>query len=273
MATLMDVQTVEAQPSRRPYFSAIRWGAISAGVVSGSASYLLLTLLGVAVGLTAVDPQAAEPVGAVPIGTGIWTGVSLLVGAFIGGYVAAHMSGLARLTDGMLHGFVSWGATTLLYLFLATTALSNALGGVFQIIGQGLQIAAPVAQQAAGQPNVQDTLSALITGGGQQPPSAEALKSVQQALSAGDREAAINTMVNEMGMQRDNATQVVDRVMPLFAEPEQAAAQAADTLAVTSWWLFFGLLLSLALGVAGGATGVRAAGNRLRGEHVAKRHI
>src|SRR4051812_7722861 len=98
MATVMDVQTLEARPARRPYFSAIRWGAIIAGLVSGTASYLLLALLGLAVGLTAVDPTSAEPIGRVPLATGIWTGVSLLISAFIGGYVAGRMSGLSRAT-------------------------------------------------------------------------------------------------------------------------------------------------------------------------------
>lgn len=272
MATLLDVETVEGAPSRRPYFSAIRWGAIFAGVVSGSASYLLLTLLGVAVGLTAVDPQAAEPVGAVPIGTGIWTGVSMLVGAFIGGYVAAHMSGLSRLMDGMLHGFVSWAATTLLYLFLAATALGAILGGTFAIIGQGLQIAAPAVQQQNGA--AQNALSAMITGAGGQEVDAQTLKSIQQAMTTGDRDGAVNILVEEVGLEPESATKVVDGIMPLLAQNgEQVATQATEVLTATSWWLFIGLLLSLALGIAGGAAGVRAAANRLRGDHTAERHV
>src|SRR5438105_4419350 len=48
MATVMDVQILDAQrATQRPYFTAIRWGALFAGVVGGSASYLLLALLGV----------------------------------------------------------------------------------------------------------------------------------------------------------------------------------------------------------------------------------
>lgn len=275
MATLMDVRAVETSiGGRRPYFSAIRWGAVFAGVVSGTASYLLLALLGVAVGLTAVDPSAAEPVGAVPLATGIWTGVSMLVGAFIGGYVAGHMSGLARSMDGMLHGFVSWGATTLLYLVLATTAVGALLGGTFRIISQGIQAAAPVAQQAAGgQQGIANQLSSIISGAGGQA-NAESLKSLQEALSAGDRQAAVNIMVNDMGFEPDTAATTVDRVAPMFSQQnlQQTAAQATDVLTTTSWWLFIGLLLSLALGIAGGGAGVRANGKRLIGDHTAERH-
>lgn len=274
MATLMDVQDVEARATaRRPYFSAIRWGAIFGGVVGGSATYLLLSLLGVAVGLTAVDPEAAEPVGAVPIATGIWTGISMLIGAFVGGYVAGRMSGLARSMDGMLHGFVSWGATTLIYLFVATTALGAVLGGTFGIITQGMQAAAPIVQQGAGQQGVLQQLLTAVTEQGQGQIDPQALASVQEALAAGDREAAINTMVNEMGFERSTATQVVDQVMPLASpqQLQQTAAQATQALTATSWWLFIGLLLSLVLGVVGGAVGVRPNGNRTLGDHSGER--
>ncbi len=268
MATLMDVRTGESQTaSRRPYFSAIRWGAVFAGVVSGTASYLLLTLLGIAVGLTAIDPTSPEPVGSVPLGTGIWTGISMLVGAFIGGYVAGHMSGLARSMDGMLHGFVSWAATTLLYLVLATTAIGAILGGTFSVISQAVQAAAPAAQQGGDGQGLLGQLQSMMGGTGQI--SAESLKSVQEALAAGDRERAINVMVNEMGMQRENAEKVANQVSP--QNLRQTATQATEALTATSWWLFIGLLLSLALGIAGGATGVRANANRVSGDHTGER--
>jgi len=270
MATLMDVRTVEREPvSRRPYFSPIRWGAVFAGVVSGTASYLLLALLGFAVGLTAIDPSSQEPIGSVPLGTGIWTGVSMLVAAFIGGYVAGHMSGLARSMDGMLHGFVSWGATTLLYAFIATSALSAILGGTFGILGQAMQTAAPMVQQGGGQ-NVLNQLQSMI-GQGQADP--QALKSVQEALAAGDRQRAVDVLVNQMGVQPDTANQIVDRVGPMLSQEnvQQTAQQATEALTAASWWLFIGLLLSLALGVAGGASGVRANANRVSGDHIGER--
>lgn len=274
MASVMDVQSLEAsRASRRPYFSAIRWGAIIGGLVSGTASYLLLSLLGVAIGLTAVDPQATEPVGAVPLATGIWTGVSMFVGAFIGGYVAGHMSGLSRSGDGMLHGFVSWSATTLLYTVLTVSALGAVLGGTFKILSEGMQGAT---QAAGGNSNVMDQLAGTISGNGQGAVTAQSLSALQQAMSAGDRDSAIDIMVSQMGFDPDRAAQVVDRTMPLLGPgagqtARGAAAQATDVAAAASWWLFLGLLLSLALGMAGGALGVRATGRRLLGDHTTER--
>lgn len=273
MATIIEPTAIESRPTRRPYFSAIRWGAVIAGVVSGTASYMLLALLGVAVGLTAVDPQAAEPVGAVPLGAGIWTGISMLVGAFIGGYVAGNMSGLSRLTDGMLHGFVSWGATTLLYAFITVSALGALLGGTFGVLSSTLQGAAQAAP-AGTQQNVMDQLAGMITGSGEGQVNAETLSSLQQALSAGDRDRAMNIMVNNMGFTPERAQQTVDRAMPLFSQQNVrgAAEQTTEALTAASWWLFIGLLLSLALGIAGGAAGVRATTNRIVGDHISERH-
>lgn len=277
MATVMDVHSIEGQRGgRRAYFSAIRWGAIFAGVVSGTASYLLLSLLGVAVGLTAVDPQAAEPVGSVPLATGIWTGVSMLVGAFIGGYVAGHMSGLSRSSDGMLHGFVSWGATTLLYAVLMASALGAVLGGTFRAVSEGMQTAAQSAQASGGNANIMDQLAKTITGSGQGSANTQSLSAVQQAMAAGDREGAVNILVNQMGFAPDRAAALVDRTMPLMGPAGEqnlrgAADKATTALTAASWWLVIGLLVSLALGIAGGAAGVRAVGQRLRGDHTAER--
>jgi hypothetical protein len=277
MATVMEIQSINNERSaRRPLFSAIRWGAILGGVVSGTSSYLLLSLLGVAVGLTAVDPNAAEPVGRVPLATGIWTGISMLIGAFIGGYVAGHMSGLSRTTDGMLHGFVSWGATTLLYAALTVSALGAVLGGTFRILGETVQGASQAAGAAVGQADqgAIEQLRSAITGGGQANIDAQSLREVQQALAAGDRDQALNVMTQKMGIEQQRAEQLLSAVGPIMSQnPSEMAGRTAEALAVTSWWLFVGLLLSLALGVAGGATGTRAAGNRLEGDHAAERQV
>ncbi|MEO5702972.1 MAG: hypothetical protein ABIQ54_03700 [Gammaproteobacteria bacterium] len=223
---------MEAQriTSRKSYFSWISWGSILAGVIVGLATYMLLTLLGLAAGLSAVDPQSTDPTGSVPIATGIWTGISMLISAFVGGYVAARMSGLSRLGDGLFHGFVSWGVTTVLFAYLATTAVGSLLGGTFNVLDQGLQGAAQGAVSQAAAPDVN---------------------------------------VAQAGQQlRDKAAGVVDQATALIqgdqvpAQARNVADDAVSALAQASWWLFAGILLSMLLGIAGGAAGIRAASPR-----------
>lgn len=268
---------LERPSVRRPLFSAIRWGAVFGGVVAGVGVYMMLTLLGIAVGITAVEPQAAQPVGSVPMWTGIWSFISMLVGAFVGGWVAGRGSGLRRRMDGMLHGLVAWGLTTLFFAYLATTAAATVVGGTLNVFGQVMQTTAQAAGQVAGGGGAMSQLQQLITGTPGAPEvDPQTLSTLQERLAAQDRNGAINVMVNEMGFARDRATQIVDQVMPLFAgagqQVEQAAAQATAGLTAASWWLFATLLIGLGLGVWGGATGARATSQRTVGDHAADRH-
>lgn len=284
MATYMEGQSAldSREAGRQPFFSPIRWTAIFAGLAGGLASYMLLSLLGVAVGLTAVDPQSTDPVGTVPVATGIWTGISMLVGAFIGGYLSGRMSGLFRRADGMLHGFVGWGSTTLLFAVLMTTALGAALGGTFKILGQtlavGTQATATATTAKPNQGGLTDRLASIITGSSEANVTPESIASVRQHLAANDRQAAVGVMVNEMGFTQERANQIVGQLQPLMGpQGEQnvrdATEQATNALSTASWWLFAGLLLSLGLGLFGGMLGARASGSRQQGgEHLAERN-
>lgn len=266
----MEAQTMESRShrisSKRRILPWISWGAIFGGLASGMATYIMLALLGVAVGLTAANPLAVESAGNVPLATVIWTGISMILSAFVGGYVAARMSGLSRLADGIFHGLVAWGVSTLVFAYLITTSVGSLVGGAFGVLGQGLKTAAGGAAVGAGSPSVQSELEKLLKGtsrGGNVSP--ESLRALQRELQAGNRDGAVNVMVNQMGFSQERANTLVDQGMALFGTASQApekARQAASTavsgLAKASWGLFIGVLLSLALGVVGGAIGSRA---------------
>jgi hypothetical protein len=259
---------------KRSYFPWISWGAIFGGLASGMGTYLLLALLGLAAGLTAINPQAAEPMGKAPLITGIWTSISLVLSAFVGGYVAARMSGLSRLADGMLHGLVAWSVSTLVFAFAITTSVGSMLGGAFSILGQGAKAAAGGAAVTAGgvsgSQGAQTQLESLLKGSsGKGEISKASMSNLQSKLSSGDRDGAINVMVSEMGFTRDRAETMVDQGMALFGsvrnlpqQAEQAASSAVSGLTKVSWGLFAGVLLSMALGIFGGAVGAKAAVKR-----------
>lgn len=268
MATVIESPTRFGY-EKRTFVSSIRWTAIFGGLVAGLGSYIVLALFGVAVGLTAIDPQEAEPVGAVPVGTGIWSGISMLVSSFIGGFVAARMSGLARAGDGLLHGFVTWGATTLLFAYLATSAVSSILGGTLGLAGQALQGAAGAAGEARG---VGDSLERMLTGGTQADIDPQELTVLRERLNAGDRQGAVEIMVNRMGFQPDRANQVADQAMRVMGpgageKVEQVAEKTVSSLAAVSWWLFIGMALSIAAALWGGVTGIRPNSRRTLGNH------
>jgi hypothetical protein len=264
----METQTFETRPAQRSTrFPAISWGAIFAGLASGFAVQLLLILFGLAAGLSAVDPQSAGA-GRIPLMAGIWTGISLILSAFTGGFVAAMMSGFSRLADGLLHGMVAWGISTVLFAYALTTSVGSLIGGAFGIAGQS---ARAVAGGVAGSPAARNQLLNLLKGsaGGEGEISQKSLTALQKRLAAGDRDGAVDVMVSRMGFSQKRAEQVVDRGEALFGSgqnmPQQArgaAASAVSGLSKASWGLFIALLLSMILGITGGALGSRTAVKR-----------
>lgn len=127
--------------------SQIRWTAVIAGMVVGLASQMVFTLLGLAIGAWSIDLHESEPARGVSVGTGIWTGLSMLLSAFIGGYVTSRLSGASLRADGLYHGTVVWGVTWLVFAWLTTTAMVTMIGGLFSAFGSGLQAIGQTAAQ------------------------------------------------------------------------------------------------------------------------------
>jgi hypothetical protein len=262
--TVMETRAGETRAGlTRPRMPYISWGAVFGGLAAGMATFFLLALFGIAAGFTAIDPTAAEPVGRVPTFAGIWTGFSMLLGAFVGAYVAARMSGMSRRSDGLLHGFVAWGVSTLFFVYLVTTGIGALLGGTFAVLGQGVQAAAGAAGGVATSPTAQQQMEQLITGSPGAQITGESLSNLQQQMSAGNREGAIGVLVGEMGFTRDRAEVVVDQGMAIMGtaqqvEGQEVAATAVEGLSRATWFLFAGVLLSLAVALGGGYLGAKA---------------
>ena len=248
----------------------IKWGAVFAGLVVGIALQMILTLLGLAIGAWSIDLRESQPAQGVPIGTGIWTGISMLISAFVGGYVTARLSGAYRRTDGMYHGAVVWGVNWLVFAWLATTAMSYMIGGLFSAFGSGLQVlgqgvgsaVSTAASKVAENTNVnisaadlrrqvESTLKATgkpelhpgemrkdtdkVTGQAQGGQSLEkvtdsALGEVQEKLAALDRDAAINVMINKFGMSRQQAEEVVQSTIGIIAPLKQTAQNVKENV-------------------------------------------
>ena len=101
----------------------ISWASIFAGVVAVLAISLLLSLLGVALGFSMLDPESAIDIGN---GSGtavtIWTIVSLLVSLALGGFIAGRLAG----NDGYIHGFLVWSLTLIIGLIFSVMTINSA---------------------------------------------------------------------------------------------------------------------------------------------------
>lgn len=121
----------------------ISWAAVFAGVILALVIQLVLNMLGTGIGMSTIDPAEGQTPSAAAFGVsaGIWWGVSSLIALFIGGWIAAHLAGIPRKTDGMIHGLLVWSLSTLLLVYLLATAVGSVIGGAFGIAGNVLSAA------------------------------------------------------------------------------------------------------------------------------------
>ncbi|BFO54018.1 MULTISPECIES: hypothetical protein [Comamonadaceae] len=147
----MSVHTTAVIHEERLGVPTVSWGAVFAGLVLSLIVYLVLSVLGTAIGASAIDPLGdRNPFSGFGVGAGIWAGVTTLLAIAVGGFVSGY---LAR-RSGALHGLLAWGMTTLVTVYLvvsATGSALNAAGGaaktglttVGAVAGAGVSAAAP----------------------------------------------------------------------------------------------------------------------------------
>jgi hypothetical protein len=195
----------------------VRWGPVVAGVVSAFTVLLFLTVLGIALGLSALSgANASQGWGTA---AGIWGGLSLLVAFFVGGWMAGRSAAPGLDRNGLLNGFVTGAATLLLLLWLATTALTGALGFFAGTVSGLAEAAAPAAIEA-------------VTSGAIPAPTAVATTVAQAA---------------------ENPESVVP------AEADEAVQAAADTAAAQAgpgaWGTAIAIFLAIGAATLGGKVG------------------
>jgi hypothetical protein len=105
----------------------VRWGPIAAGLVTTIGTMIVLTVLGVAIGTSVLDPADS---GDITTGAAIWGAASALIAFFIGGYVAAKSAAVDGEGSAILNGLmVGLTAITLIVLMIGL-GLSNLLGAI-----------------------------------------------------------------------------------------------------------------------------------------------
>jgi hypothetical protein len=137
----------------------VRWGPILAGLATALTTLLMLSLLGLAIGLTVVNAGDAAAQGDVPNGLGrnsaIWGALSALIAFFLGGWVAGHSAAVFDRGWGALNGALVFLVGVPIILWLASMGLGSVLGSLGALAGSlnpdagTVQNAADQARQAA----------------------------------------------------------------------------------------------------------------------------
>lgn len=278
--------TVYHKDTREVSVGRVSWPAIFAGTIIMLITLMLLSLLGVGIGLGAINPaEEANPMKGIGIGTLIWWVVSNLVAVFAGAYVAAHLTNVKYKFSGIFHGILSWSLYALISFWMMTTAVGGIISGTGGIISKGLssmgsgvsELASSVGQgdtdrikqmiqdamaKESGQPGdtakefdmdvtavVQDVF--FENGRFQTDVSREEVKESvarHSTLSEQDIERATDVIVGKY----EQAKQQWQEVKPKVEQEAQQAAGAASKAAI---WSFVALLLGVITAAVGGKSG------------------
>ena len=114
-------------------FGWISWSSVLAGTITALALWVIMTVLGLALGFKVVEPKSNDPVGGLGKTMGGWYVVSVIVSLAGGGF----MAGTLASQRGLEHGFLVWAVVTIVLMLISGHAVSLAVRGAFSAV-QGL---------------------------------------------------------------------------------------------------------------------------------------
>lgn len=111
----------------------VQFGPIFAGVLTAITTLLILSVLGLAIGASALEPrEAGESLGTA---AAIWGIVSAIIAFFLGGWVAAKSAAVAGAGSGLINGLMVGAAVITLVLWLTGSGVSAIVGTLGSNIG------------------------------------------------------------------------------------------------------------------------------------------
>lgn len=226
----------------------VSWGAVFAGVAAALVIQLLLNMLGVGVGMSAFqvggDTASNPTVGGFSINAGIWLVVSGVIASLIGGIAAGRLCGTSRPSTAGWHGFISWAVSTLVVVWLLSSALSGIVGGTFSALGStfgglGKTVASTVGAASSGDGGaLQSQVRKLVDPNGAQSVQDNVMSYIKASVSGdqkaadASRDQAVNSLAKAANISPEEArtrlTQLQQQTQQGIDQAKQQATQAAE---------------------------------------------
>jgi len=207
----------------------VRWGAVFAGLFTTISTFILLSVLGAAIGASTFDP--GDNLNGLGASAGIWGAVTALIAFFVGGLIAARAAAVTGKGNGALNGVMVWIVMIPLALYMVSSGIGTTLGALGGIAATGIEAAAPIVGQVADNA----VAPADVTVEGIQA-TAEA---AGETLSAPNAQATLDASVQA--------------VLPDVNE--QQVDQAVEA---TAWGTLVALVLGMVASLLGGLVGGRS---------------
>ena len=196
----------------------ISWGAIIAGVILSLIIYLIMSVLGTAIGASLVSPMSQNPTRGFGFGSGVWVIVTTVLAVFVGSYFAGRCAPVL----GWLHGLLSWAVMTLLVVY-----------GMASFIGSAVSAAGSVASTAA----TAGAAAGAAAGNQSSPTVVDSAKRQVQAAIASAASAASGPEAEQ--------------------DARQTADVAARCVARATWYSFAALVVGAIIALVSGSAGFR----------------
>ena len=241
----------------------VSWGGVFGGVLVALGFLLLMSALGVAVGITAAQPGETDA-GTLGTGAGIWAALSLLLALFIGGWVSTRIGAIFDGTTGFFEGALVWVVSVLLMLYFATSGIGMLAGGAFRLVGGAAETLGTV-MQAQGAPDISGSVDQMLQRL-KDPRTADQVAAAT-GMPRSEVEATLSETAQRVENNRNNPTQAAAEARNGMAQLMQKARssgalqQKAEQMkpgATRAAWITFGaLVLSLLAAVIGAMAGRR----------------
>ncbi|HKR45778.1 MAG TPA: hypothetical protein VJU59_39985 [Paraburkholderia sp.] len=125
----------------------ISWGAVFTGVVISLVVYLVMSVLGTAIGASLINPLSqSNPTRAFGFGSGVWLILTTVVSVFAGAYFAGRCAPVL----GWLHGLLAWAVMILFVVFGMASIIGGAVGVAGNVAAAGATVGATASQSNAG---------------------------------------------------------------------------------------------------------------------------
>jgi len=207
--------------------SRVSWGAIIAGAMIALTIYVVLALLGIALGIEVAVRGPNVYFGA---GAAIYSILSLLLAMFFGGWATSRLAVGESKTEAVLYGLILWGVLFAGMIWLVTAGIRTGFGAMVGV--------------ASG---------AYADEGG----SVDVDRVAGDLKRAGVDEATVNKYRSYYERVRNDPGSAPDVGREVSKDPEarEAGREAAQAARSASWWSLVGVLVSLATVIFGSLVG------------------
>ena len=127
VASIMRPITRETILDRRQ--PVLRWSSVFAGAAVAISLWVLLQLLSMGIGLTAVNLEDSGSLRSAGIGTTVASLAAPLIALFVGGYVAGRLATTFDPKVGATHGLVAWALASLAGVIAIAMVIAAVAGG------------------------------------------------------------------------------------------------------------------------------------------------